>query len=183
MKSFRFKKIDYIDPAPWIEKIGKLSEDAWFEWTEKQEVSSVHSDTTNIGLMYDINYGVEDIVEGAKSRFYEYFFDELKYVEEVIKKHYGAGKILRAELARLHKGCSVPNHIDQGVSLVNNERIHLPIITDEKVKFWVDGETIFMSPGELTEINNIGEHGVQNNSNIDRIHLIIDYYKYPTVAI
>jgi len=183
MKNFRFTFIDYIDPSPWIEKINKLSEDAWYEWTEKQDVSTVHSKTTNIGIMYDIDYGAYNIEEGTKSRFYDYFLPELKQVEKVIKEHYGPGKILRAELARLHKGCSVPNHIDQGLSLKNNQRIHLPIVTDEKVKFWVDGETIFMQPGDLTEINNVGEHGVENNSDIDRIHLIVDYYKAPTAAI
>ena len=40
-----------------------------------------------------------------------------------------------------------------------------------------------MQPGDLTEINNVGEHGVENNSDIDRIHLIVDYYKAPTAAI
>ena len=183
MKTFRFKFIEYIDPKPWIDKIDKLKDSDWLEWTEKQDVSTIHSKTTNIGIIYDIDYGAEVIKQGTKSRFYDYFLPELKDVEKVITKHYGPGRILRAELARLHKHCSVPNHVDRGISLTNNERIHLPIITDSKVKFWVDGETIFMKPGYLTEINNIGEHGVENNSDIDRIHLIVDYFRAPTATI
>ena len=179
MKNFNYKFLEVVSTKAWVEKINKLKEEDWYEWTEKQDVSIVHSKTSNIGLKYDIDYGANYIREGKESKFYEYFYDELNAVELVIKKYYGDGKILRAELARLHKHCSVPNHIDKGVSLYNNNRIHLPIITDPKVKFWVKNETTYMKEGHLTEINNVGEHGVENNSNIDRIHLIIDYYTSP----
>ena len=179
MKNFNYKFLEIVYAEPWVKKINNLKEEDWYEWTEKQDVSEVHSKTSNIGLKYDIDYGAEYVREGKESRFYKYFYDELKAVELIIKKHYGEGKVLRAELARLHKHCSVPNHIDKGVSLINNNRIHLPIVTDPKVRFWVNKESIYMQKGHLTEINNVGEHGVENNSDIDRIHLIVDYYTSP----
>ena len=54
------------------------------------------------------------------------------------------------------------------------KRTHIPIITNSEVTFTVGGETKFLKEGEIWEINNTKEHSVDNNSDIDRIHLLID---------
>ena len=180
MKNFNYKKLNYVDPKKWIELINLLPEEAWYDWVEKQKVSKVHAHTTNIGIIYDIDYGKDGPVRGKEGTYYKHFKDELDNIEAELIKFYGEGEILRAELARLHSKKIVNPHVDKGKSLIGNQRVHLPIITHPDVKFTVNNETIYMPPGELTEINNVGIHGVENNSNIDRIHLIVDYYVAPT---
>jgi len=95
MKDFNYKFLTYIDPSPWITKIQALEENAWFEWTEKQIASKVHAKTTNIGILTDINYGKDGPVRGQSTRFYSYFFEELKQVR----------KIKRNIRIRLHTTC------------------------------------------------------------------------------
>ena len=87
MKNFNYKFLEVVSTKAWVEKINKLKEEDWYDWTEKQDVSIVHSKTSNIGLKYDIDYGANYIREGKESKFYEYFYDELNAVELVIKKY------------------------------------------------------------------------------------------------
>ena len=55
-------------------------------------------------------------------------------------------------------------------------RVHLPIVTDDEVLFYVGGEERHLKEGEIFEINNHNDlHWVRNNSKIDRIHLLIDW--------
>ena len=71
---------------------------------------------------------------------------------------------------------SIPDHIDNSPSLDICKRIHIPIITNNKVFFNVGGERINLKKGEMWEINNTKKtHAVENNSRFDRVHLIIDW--------
>jgi aspartyl/asparaginyl beta-hydroxylase (cupin superfamily) len=60
---------------------------------------------------------------------------------------------------------------------MTSKRTHIPIITNSEVTFIVGGETKYLKEGEIWEIDNSKEHSVNNNSNVDRIHLIMDYTK------
>ena len=73
--------------------------------------------------------------------------------------------------------------MDNGESLVNCKRTHIPIITNDLVTFTIGGETKQLKEGEIWEINNINEHSVDNNSNENRIHLILDYNQIKTSLI
>ncbi|MFM2480629.1 aspartyl/asparaginyl beta-hydroxylase domain-containing protein [Celerinatantimonas sp. YJH-8] len=53
-------------------------------------------------------------------------------------------------------------------------RIHIPIQTDPRVTFTVDGESIHFSLGHAWYLNAVCTHGVENHSPQDRIHLLID---------
>ncbi|MFP6744385.1 MAG: aspartyl/asparaginyl beta-hydroxylase domain-containing protein, partial [Alphaproteobacteria bacterium] len=46
---------------------------------------------------------------------------------------------------------------------------------NDKVVFVVGGEAMSMKPGEMWEINNLREHFVDNGSEENRIHLIMDW--------
>ena len=60
-------------------------------------------------------------------------------------------------------------------------RIHVPIITNDEVVFSVGGEELNMREGEMWEINNATLHAVENRSEQDRIHLIVDWVPNSTV--
>lgn len=53
-------------------------------------------------------------------------------------------------------------------------RIHIPIITNNKVEFILDDQQLIMNEGECWYINANFTHSVANRGNHDRIHLVID---------
>jgi quercetin dioxygenase-like cupin family protein len=59
---------------------------------------------------------------------------------------------------------------------MSHNRMHIPIITHPDVTFQVGRDVKHLKPGEIWEINNNKKlHGVNNKSNIDRIHMLIDW--------
>ena len=84
-----------------------------------------------------------------------------------------SGRIL---LINLESNQEVPEHTDKGDYLSTVKRFHIPIITNDNVYYTVNGETINMKQGECWEINNLKPHSVLNNSNIDRVHLLVDIF-------
>lgn len=88
------------------------------------------------------------------------------------------GYFVRALFARLRAGGVIAPHIDRVPSLLNCHRVHLPISSNKDVWFCVGGESVNMPVGDLIEINNATIHCVENNSDEDRIHLIIDWVPY-----
>ena len=65
-------------------------------------------------------------------------------------------------------------HTDGGALLHYSRRIHIPIITSEKITFTVYNNTIHMKKSNAYEINNQLPHSVNNPTDIDRVHIIID---------
>jgi hypothetical protein len=65
-------------------------------------------------------------------------------------------------------------HKDHMEYLLVCRRIHIPIITNANVLFNVGGETKNMKTGEMWEINNSKDHGVVNDGEDDRVHVVID---------
>ncbi|MFL0801141.1 MAG: aspartyl/asparaginyl beta-hydroxylase domain-containing protein [Agarilytica sp.] len=76
---------------------------------------------------------------------------------------------------RLHPGSNILPHTDNGVGLDFGEaRLHVPLVTDTKVCFFIAGNSIPMNTGELWYIDADKEHWVTNRSPNTRIHLVID---------
>jgi hypothetical protein len=84
------------------------------------------------------------------------------------------GKSARVLLIKLGAGKDVALHVDGGDYLSSVRRFHIPIITNDNVFYTVNKETINMKAGECWEINNLKFHSVSNDSEEDRVHLLID---------
>ena len=83
--------------------------------------------------------------------------------------------IKSVRLMRLHPRSNILPHRDACLGIQYSElRLHIPIILSDNVEFFVDGERIAMSAGELWYIASDREHWVNNNSDQLRIHLVID---------
>ena len=93
-----------------------------------------------------------------------------------IKNFYGYEnlKLTNVIFTELRKGGIIPEHIDEGKMLTSNHRIHIPIISHPDVKFVLDHKDYYLEPGHGYEINNQIIHEVRNESDIDRVHMIID---------
>lgn len=161
-------------------KINEIPLESWHEWTHKQSTYKAHEHTLTIPLLLDETYGRIASEKGTETKYYTTYKKPLQDIEIILNNFYGTGEIIRAELALLKAGKKVAEHIDSGESLTHNQRIHLPIVTNWKNTFTVNKEMKHLKVGEIYEIDNTGQHSVTNNSNTDRIHLILDYKKAPS---
>jgi hypothetical protein len=84
------------------------------------------------------------------------------------------GKAARVLLIKLEANKNVTEHTDSGDYLNTVRRFHIPIITNDQVFYTVNGEKINMKEGDCWEINNRKPHSVDNDSNEDRVHLLVD---------
>ncbi len=89
--------------------------------------------------------------------------------------------ILHARLSRLRSRASIRTHrdypyaCDQRWSFERGFiRIHVPILTDERVSWRLAGERIDMRAGEAWYLNVCLPHSVENASDSDRIHLVLE---------
>src|SRR5260221_8531210 len=78
-------------------------------------------------------------------------------------------------LLRLHAGSRIREHIDQALDYEDGEvRLHIPVVTNPDVEFYLDGERLIMQEGECWYTNVNLPHRVDNHSTQDRVHLVID---------
>ena len=89
---------------------------------------------------------------------------------------YARGVFPRVMLARMAPGGVIQPHIDANPAAKWPHKIHVPLLTNDKVGFRI-GDTIHHFPvGRAVEVNNLGPHAVRNDGETERIHLIFEYY-------
>ena len=89
---------------------------------------------------------------------------------------YANGAFPRVMLARMAPGGEIKPHRDANVAAKWPHKIHVPLLTNDRVTFYVDGVGYHLPEGEAAELNNMGVHAVKNDGETDRIHLIFEYY-------
>lgn len=89
---------------------------------------------------------------------------------------YVRGAYPRVMLARMPPGGEIKPHRDVNLAAKWPHKIHVPLLTNDKVTFFVDGIGHHFAEGEAVEVSNMAEHAVVNAGDGDRIHLIFEYY-------
>ncbi|EJK2114154.1 aspartyl/asparaginyl beta-hydroxylase domain-containing protein [Vibrio navarrensis] len=83
--------------------------------------------------------------------------------------------LLSIRLMRLMPGAVIHPHRDRGLCFSNGQaRLHLSLTSEPDVEFIVNGESVYMAPGELWYLNADCEHAVYHRGEIPRVHLVID---------
>lgn len=82
----------------------------------------------------------------------------------------------RVMLARMAPGGVIKPHRDANPAAKWPHKIHVPLLTNDKVTFFVDGIGYRFAEGEAAEVSNMAVHAVENAGDTDRIHLIFEYY-------
>ncbi len=78
-------------------------------------------------------------------------------------------------LLKLKPGSVIKEHTDKGLNFEEGEaRIHVPIFTNAGVEFYLADEKMKLQEGECWYMNFSLKHRIANNSNEDRVHLVID---------
>ena len=180
-----FKKVATVDIAPLKDLVLQLTPQHWASNTTRQNRYEVHQDTRMIGLVYD-----DDFRHTNPTRLppMQLFGPVLQPMLAIIANHYeslpeakgpleeyGHGHFIRASLVCLIPGGEITPHQDKNFSLAHSHRVHIPVVTNEKVLFTVSNETMNMKEGEIIEINNRRLHFVINGGRDGRVHLILDW--------
>ncbi len=155
---------------------GVLAQDdeVWLENVNRQEDYDVHRQTESIVLVFCDGWPELTITKEAG---WERLSDQaIPVMHDIIGKFYPkGGTIIRAMAAKLKAGGRINPHVDSHLSCRISHRIHVPITTDPRVRFMIDGRPYHLEVGEAYEINNQKQHSVMNNSKTDRITFIFDY--------
>jgi quercetin dioxygenase-like cupin family protein len=78
-------------------------------------------------------------------------------------------------LMAMGPGTRINLHYDKGTSFERGvARIHVPIVTAPEVLFMVEDEEVHFTAGDTWYLNADCLHGVRNDSQVTRIHLMLD---------
>jgi len=89
---------------------------------------------------------------------------------------YARAAFPRVMLARMGPGGVIHPHRDTNPAAQWPHKIHVPLVTNPDVTFFVDDVPYHFAEGEAVEVNNMADHAVANRGPTDRIHLIFEYY-------
>lgn len=89
---------------------------------------------------------------------------------------YANAEFPRVMLARMAPGGVIKPHRDANPAAKWPHKIHVPLLTNERVVFFIDGVGHHFAEGEAVEVSNMAVHSVENNGDTDRIHLIFEYF-------
>jgi hypothetical protein len=99
--------------------------------------------------------------------------DSTPYFREVLETFQCPLRAVR--LMKLTPGSRIKEHTDYDLAAENGEaRLHIPITTNEKVTFLLNGTRVRMDAGECWYLRLSDPHSASNAGDTDRIHLVID---------
>jgi len=143
----------------------------WDKFQFRQKTIVGHKHTQTIPLIFDYQKKIRKIVHPNYTIFEKYLTD----ISVWLKNSGYGNEIKRANLVKLLPNSKIDKHVDQGDFLKSTNRIHVVIKTNPFCSFTVSNETKIFNMGEVWEINNTGQiHGVENNGETERIHLVVD---------
>ena len=165
-----------VDAGALRERILAQERDAWYEQELRQNEYDVHRYTESIVLVFTDGAGWPNI-EVAKQPGWERLVEvAMPLMHGIIGDCYpGGGTIIRAMAAKLLVGGKIKPHRDAHPSFHYSHRIHVPITTNPRVRFMIDGRPYRLEVGQAYEINNQRVHSVMNKGAEDRITFIFDY--------
>ena len=170
------RRLGAVDSEALGEAILAQEDQAWKEDKYRQEEFEVHHATESIVVLFvDLERWPEVVVkqEPGWPRLAEV---ALPLMNDIIRKHYPpGGTVIRAMAAKLLAGGIINPHVDRHPSFHVGHRIHVPITTNPRVRFMIDGRPYQFEVGCAYEINNQKTHSVMNKGAEDRITFIFDY--------
>ena len=101
------------------------------------------------------------------------FLDNSPYLQQVL--HTFKCPLQAVRLLKLNAGSTIKEHRDAELNFERGEiRLHVPVCTHTDVEFFLDKEKIDLKEGECWYMNFNLPHAINNNSTINRVHLVID---------
>lgn len=180
-----FTLLAKVDIQALAARVSTFSEEEWQADSHRQQTYAPHKQTHTIPLIFDDDLRHEyathyplmsqlsDLLAPVQTAITQYFSSNAR--RRTLARRFGEPYFQRLILVRLASAGVISPHQDHGYSLARCHRIHLPLVSHDKVHFQVGDSERCLLPGELWEINNRRIHGVRNLGTTPRIHLIADY--------
>ena len=170
------KSLGQVDMDALRERILDQEQGAWYEQEQRQNEYDVHRYTESIVLVFTDGTGWPNIEVSKQPGWDRLVEGALPLMHGIISDFYPAGgTIIRAMAAKLLAGGKIRPHRDAHPSFHFSHRIHVPITTNPRVRFMIDGRPFRLEVGQAYEINNQKVHSVMNKGAEDRITFIFDY--------
>lgn len=160
-------KLGSVDISKIESEVNKLTQDQWIEWDLRQNRYRVHSATESYPLMFS-EYGEEPKTYNVDSPLWTVSQHLIGKLESFYNRKVGA-----AVFVKLKPNTSILPHTDGGW-FNNTHRVHVPIITDKRILFFLEDKKFHLERGTIYELNNLVLHGVENPTDIGRVHLMVD---------
>lgn len=122
-----------------------------------------------------LNSGNPDNDVPVKGKFYEKYYNE-KFFNDIFKlltKELGEGQCMMFMFNLMNPHSKIDPHADERTA--DKKRIHIPIVTYPDIKLCNGGDEIHMEAGKVYMIDHTIEHSVDNPTDHERIHLVIDW--------
>ena len=170
------KPLGTVAIAPLLNAVNQLPADVWKTNNYRQKAYDVHVYTESLVLLFTTGAGWPSI-EVKKESAWELLAEEvMPIVNQILEAHYPVGgQLIRIMAAKLPPGGVIKTHTDKHPSFSGSHRIHVPLTTNNFVRFMIDGRPYQFEVGQAYEINNQLNHSVLNRGKTDRITLIFDY--------
>ncbi len=142
-------------------------------WTPHFNTEQYEGSWTSISLR-SISGKTNDILSIANKEYFNTnLFDRCPYFIEIVNWFQCEKEAVR--LLRLDPQSEIKEHVDNDTSYEDGFfRIHIPIITNSEVFFYVNKDLVPMKMGECWYANFQFPHRVENRSFEPRVHLTID---------
>ncbi|MEH6581373.1 MAG: aspartyl/asparaginyl beta-hydroxylase domain-containing protein [Halioglobus sp.] len=170
------RELGTVDVTALVEATLALPQPAWEQDQRRQQDYDVHRSTESVVLIFTDGSGWPDITVTRESGWDLLAKQAVPVMEGIIRDHYApGGTIVRAMAAKLLPGELITPHRDSHPSFHHGHRIHIPIKTNPRVRFMIEGRPYKMQVGQAYEINNQKTHSVMNKGSEFRINFIFDY--------
>lgn len=177
------RELGAVDSTALREAILAQDEIAWKEDKYRQEEFEVHHATESIVVLFVDLDRWPDIVVSKEPGWPRIADVALPVINDILSRFYPpGGTVIRAMAAKLLAGGIINPHTDKHPSFHIGHRIHVPITTNPRVRFMIDGRPYQFKVGEAYEINNQMMHSVMNKGKEDRITFIFDYVPPDQIA-
>jgi aspartyl/asparaginyl beta-hydroxylase (cupin superfamily) len=135
----------------------------------------VHRQTRSIVLIF-CDSGWPELTVKKEAGWDRLADTAVRVMEDLIRRCYRpGGTIIRAMAAKLPAGGRITPHFDAHKTFRASHRIHVPLTTNPRVRFMIDGRPYQLQAGQAYELNNQLTHSVMNSGRTDRITFIFDY--------
>ena len=172
----RIRELGAVECGALARTILAQEEAAWREHEHRQQAYEVHQATESLVMVFTDDDAWPQLTVKKEPGWRRLADAALPLMHELIGRCYPpGGAIVRAMAAKLKAGGRIAPHVDSHPSFHIGHRIHVPITTNPRVRFIIDGRPHRLQVGQAYEINNQKSHSVANRGGEDRITFIFDY--------
>ena len=165
-----------VDSSALRDVILSVDDQFWLENSYRQQAFDVHAQTQSLMMLFVDTERWPDIEVSRESGWALLAETAMPLMASILREFYPpGGTIIRAMAAKLVSGGLITPHFDKHPSFHAGHRIHIPIYSNPRVRFMIDGRPRKMHIGHVYEINNPKQNSVMNKGDEGRNNFIFDY--------